>query len=336
MGSKNLSKPRVILLGDAKALESAYPESLLGEIQDAVEILPTVLTKENWSNHADLLASADFIFATWGVPRLDFDFLSKAPNLKAFFYAAGSVKGFVTQEFFAREIVLCNANRANAIPVAEFAVSAIILSLKQFWQHAAHTRRLHEWKRLSVRGAYRATVGLVSLGAVGRLTAEKLRSYELDVQAYDPFATQESAGALGVRLVSLDEIFSGSDVVSLHAPWLPETENMIDGRLLRMMRSGATLLNTSRGAIIREMELYDVLRERPDLTAVLDVTYPEPPRPDSPLYDLQNVVLTPHISGSMGGEISRMGRWMIDELLRYLNGEPLQHVLTEQMLATAA
>jgi phosphoglycerate dehydrogenase-like enzyme len=187
-----------------------------------------------------------------------------------------------------------------------------------------------------VPGAYRSVVGLVSLGAVGRITAEKLRNFELDVLAYDPFATPDQAAALGVRLVSLEEIFSQSDVVSLHTPWLPETENMINGRLLRMMKSGATLLNTSRGAVINEGDLCQVLRERSDLTAVLDVTHPEPPEAEGALFALDNVFMTPHISGSMGGEVTRMGRWMVDELIRHRNGEPLRYAVTEQMLATAA
>ena len=141
---------------------------------------------------------------------------------------------------------------------------------------------------------------------------------------------------MGVRLVSLEEIFLKSDVVSLHTPWLPETENMINARLLRLLPPGATLINTSRGAVVNEKDLCEVLRERADVTAVLDVTHPEPPAQDSPLYELDNVVLTPHISGSMESEVARMGHWMADELKRCLRGEPLQYQITRAMLATAA
>lgn len=336
MSDKNASKPRVVLMGGSEVIDIAFPKDMLAGISHRVEVLDPPLTGENWRDHPDVLSRADFIFSTWGMPVMDHEFLLKAPALQAVFYAAGTVKGFVTPESFDRGIRVSNANQANAIPVAEYAVSAIILSLKRFWQHALQNHRAHSWVRLDVPGAYRAIVGLVSLGAVGRITAKKLASFELEVIAYDPFATEVQAAELGVKLVSLEEIFRRSDVVSLHAPWLPETENMVDGRILRLMKNGATLLNTSRGAVINEGEMCEVLRERPDLTAVLDVTHPEPPLPDSPLYQLDNVFLTPHISGSMGGEISRMGRWMVDELERFLDGQPLSYEITREQLSTAA
>src|SRR5690606_8819626 len=114
-----------------------------------------------------------------------------------------------------------------------------------------------------------------------------------------------------------------SDVVSLHSPWLPETVGMITGDHFRQMKPYASFINTARGAIIREAEMIAVLQDRPDLTALLDVTYPEPPAPGSPLYTLPNVVLTPHIAGSMDMECRRMGRYMVDELQRFLHDEPL-------------
>jgi phosphoglycerate dehydrogenase-like enzyme len=151
-----------------------------------------------------------------------------------------------------------------------------------------------------------------------------------------PFATPAAAASLGVTLVSLEELFAKSHVVSIHTPWLPETEKMINGPLIRSMPQGATLINTSRGAVIDESDLCTVLAERSDITAILDVTHPEPPLPDSPLRTLENVVLTPHIAGSIGGEIARMGYWMKDELDLYLAGKALQHGVSEDMLARMA
>jgi phosphoglycerate dehydrogenase-like enzyme len=166
--------------------------------------------------------------------------------------------------------------------------------------------------------------------------AGHLAKHEINILAYDPYATPAAAAALGVTLVSLQELFAKSHVVSLHTPWLPETEKMINGPLLRSMPEGATLINTSRGAVIDETDLCQVLAERQDITAILDVTHPEPPLPDSPLRTLENVVLTPHIAGSVGGEIARMGYWMNDELDLYLAGKPLQHGVSEDMLARMA
>ncbi len=136
---------------------------------------------------------------------------------------------------------------------------------------------------------------------------------------------------MGVELVSLDEACARADVVSLHTPWLKETEKMITGAHFRAMKQGATFLNTARGAVVDEPAMVEVLTERPDLFAVLDVTHPEPPAPDSPLYTLPNVILTPHIAGSMHNECRRMGQYAVDECRRYLAGEPLRWQVTREL-----
>ena len=150
--------------------------------------------------------------------------------------------------------------------------------------------------------------------------------------AYDPYVTSEEARVLGVDLMSLEDLYASWEVVSLHAPLLPETEGMILGSHLASMKRNAALINTSRGAVVREAEMVEVLEERPDLWAVLDVTNPEPPEPNSRLYDLPNVVLTPHIAGSQGNECRCMGRLVVDELRRYVAGLPLEHEITRAAL----
>ena len=129
---------------------------------------------------------------------------------------------------------------------------------------------------------------------------------------------------MNVELVSLEELFRRADVVSVHTPWLPETEGLIRGAHIASMKQGATFINTARGAVVRERELLEVLAARPDLQAVLDVAIEEPPAADSQMYTLPNVLLTPHIAGSTGAECRRMGRYMAEELVRYAAGEPLR------------
>jgi phosphoglycerate dehydrogenase-like enzyme len=111
---------------------------------------------------------------------------------------------------------------------------------------------------------------------------------------------------------------------------------MILGSHLASMKRNATLINTSRGAVVREAEVVEVLEERHNLWAVLDVTHPEPPEPNSRLYDLPNVVLTLHIAGSQGSECRRMGRLVVDDLRRYVAGEPLEHEITRERAALMA
>jgi len=280
----------------------------------------------------------DILLSGWGAPKLNHRFLELAPNLQAVFYGAGAVGHMLTEASSERQLVVTTANAMNAIPVAEFSVAHILLGLKRAWQQATETkkRRAFMLPQLPVAGAYKSTVGLVSLSTIGRLVRQRLESFDVQVVAYDPTIGGEEAQALGVEMASLEEVFTSSDVVSLHAPLIPETVGMITGSHLASMKEGATFINTARGPIVREKEMIAVLRARPDLTAILDVTDPEPPLPNCPLFDLPNAVLTPHIAGSLDGECARMGRWMADEVQRYLSGKPLLgRISPEQAPATS-
>jgi len=192
-----------------------------------------------------------------------------------------------------------------------------------------HRSRTFPKMRGSVAGTYGSTVGLVSLGAIGRGVIERLRLIlpDVSVLAHDPYLSAAEIEQRGATPVTLDEVFRQSDVVSLHTPWLPETERMIEGKHIASMKPFATMINTARGAIIAQDELIATLSARPDLTAMLDVTYPEPPEPDSALYTLPNVFLTPHIAGSIESECRRMGRYMVEELRRYCQGEALLYAI---------
>ena len=226
---------------------------------------------------------------------------------------------------------------ANGVPVAEFTVATIILSLKRYWQQAANIRAKRDYSgKVNVPGAFGTTVGLCSLGVIGRMVRERLRMLDVKVIAYDPYVTQAEADKLDVRMVSLDDLFRQADVVSLHTPWLKATEGLVTGQHFASMKSGATFINTSRGAVVREAEMISMLQQRPDLWAILDVTWPEPPATDSPLYTLPNVMLTPHIAGSMDAECRRMAQYMIGEVRRYLAGQPLQYEITREKAAIMA
>jgi phosphoglycerate dehydrogenase-like enzyme len=278
-----------------------------------------------------VLADAEVIFSGWGGPVMDEEFVRAAKKLKAVFYAAGSIRGVVSEAFWGRGIEITSAYAANAIPVAEYALAQILLCLKHGWHLALAMKVDRRWPpSRNVPGAYGSTVGIISLGMAGSRVAELLRSFEVKVLAYDPFVAQEKARSLNVEMCPLEEVFLRSDVVTLHTPWLKETEGMITGRHFASMRSGATFINTARGAVVREQEMIQVLKERPDLFAVLDVTWPEPPESDSALYSLPNVILTPHIAGAMGPECRRLGRYMVEELQRYVAGRPLRWAITRE------
>lgn len=326
---------------DTYAFEKIYPAAVRTEIEKLVDIYAPQQTRESISRNLPLLHDADVIFSGWGGAVMDGSFLTAAPHLKAVFYGAGSIKGIVTDDFWERNILITSSYAANAVPVSEYALSQILFTLKSGWQFAQtikehgsfpQNKELHS----GVIGAFDSTVGIISLGVIGRRLCELLRPFDLKIIAYDPYVSKEDAAELNVELCSLEEIFIRADVVSLHAPWLKETEGMITGKHFASMKRKASFINTSRGAIVRENEMIEVLQTRTDLQVVLDVTYPEPPKPGSPLYTLPNVVLTPHIAGAVNNECARMGIYVVDELKRFINGEPQQWGISRERAAIMA
>lgn len=332
------NKPRGLFVLDEWAYDQIYGDELGTAIGERLDLVTPPMTHAELTQRLDMLHDVEIIMGGWGMGVMNEEFLAAAPKLRAVFHGAGSIKGVVSDAFWERDIKIVSAYVMNAVPVAEFTIASIFFSLKHGWKYALGMQREGKYLRKTgvMPGAFRTTVGIISLGAIGRRVVELLKAFDLRVIAYDPFFSAEAAKALGVELVSLDEIFVRSHVVSLHAPWLPETEGLITGAHFASMREGATFLNTARGIIVREKEMIEVLRVRPDLTAVLDVTKPEPPAADSPLLTLPNVVLTPHIAGAMDEECRRMGYFLVDELDCYLKGEASKWRLTREQMAWMA
>ena len=333
-------KPKGLYLLGESAFARIYGPETRREIEAQVEMAAPPQTAESIAQDPAALADVALIFSGWGMARVDDALLDAAPNLKAIFYAAGTVRYFVTDALWERGVRLTSGYGANAEFVAPYTLAQIILSLKRVWHFANKTRRERGYDpsaKEPLPGLYTSVVGLISLGQIGSRVARLLQqTLPARVLAYDPCVTPAAAAALGVEPVGLDELFRRCDVVSLHTPWLPQTVGLITGELLASMKSNATFINTARGAIVNEPEMSAVLQQRPDLFALLDVTYPEPPAADSPLYSLPNVLLTPHIAGAHNTECLRMGRLMTAELSRYLAGERMEYEITRDMLPLLA
>ncbi|MBX3014363.1 MAG: hydroxyacid dehydrogenase [Caldilineaceae bacterium] len=328
---------KALFLLNADAYSKIYGPAQQAALSALVALYAPPQTAQSVAADPTILHEAELLFSGWGMPRMDEAFLAHTPKLKAVFYGAGSIKACTTDAFWARKIPITSSYAANAVPVAEFTLAQILLCLKKSWQYAFALKHDRAYgARFTVPGGYGSTVGLISLGMIGRLVCRHLQRFDVQVLAYDPFVTAADAAELGVTLCPLTEIFQRADVVSLHTPWLPETVGMITGAHFAAMKEGATFINTARGAVVREPELIAVLQQRPDLLAVLDVTYPEPPVPGSPLYTLPNVVLTPHIAGSLDAECQRMGQIVVDEVRRFLTGEPLQWAISQAQAAVMA
>ncbi|MFJ9578745.1 hydroxyacid dehydrogenase [Streptomyces sp. NPDC101191] len=271
---------------------------------------------------AAALAEAELLLTCWGATPLTPEVLDRAPRLRAVVHAAGSVKHHITDACWARGIQVTSAAAANALPVAEYTLAAILLAGKRVLRSArqyAELRTDQAWIAESASwGNYRRTVGIVGASRIGRRVLDLLRPFDLQVLLHDPYVT---AAPPGVELVGLDELCARSTIVSVHAPQLPATYRMIGASQLAAMPDGATLINTARGSLVDEDALLPHLRSG-RLHAILDVTDPELPPPDSPLYELPNVLLTPHVAGSLGNELHRMADQALEEVARYARGEP--------------
>jgi phosphoglycerate dehydrogenase-like enzyme len=309
--------PRFFTDGDLRRLHEAAEVRIVGPERAAV--LPQ-------------LADVDILLGSWGMLRLDAELLTAAPLLRAVCYAAGTVKGFVTPESYARGVLITTAMHANAVPVAEVTLALITLANKNWFTAQALMRQPGKHEIAHV-GNFGTTVGLIGYGAIARLVLTKLLAMELNVLVYDPHVRELPAGA--ERVDDLVELARRCDVLSLHAPDIPATHGMCDAAFFAAMRDGATFINTARGRLVDEAAMLVEL-ERGRIYAHLDVTHPEPPVADSPLYRLPNVWLTPHLAGSSSGEIRRMGRLAIEECLSVIGGQAPRFPVPHSMLATMA
>jgi phosphoglycerate dehydrogenase-like enzyme len=286
------------------------------------------------------LAEVEVLITSWGCPPLDDTILRAAPNLRAVLHAAGSVRDHVGAAVFDRGLLVTTAAGANAEPVAQYTLGAILWAFKKVPFLAADARTFREdWRYRDGRGELSGrdrTVVLVGFSRVGRRVAALLRLLELArVLVVDPVADPAEIRAAGAEPAALSEALPQADVLSLHAPSLPETRHLIGAAELAALPPGAVLVNTARGALVDTAALEHACAAD-GLHAVLDVTEPEPLPAGSPLYDLPNVVLTPHVAGSLGSETRTMSAETIGELERYAAGLPPRAPVTRQTLAVQA
>ncbi|HEX6685172.1 MAG TPA: hydroxyacid dehydrogenase [Candidatus Limnocylindrales bacterium] len=331
-------------------MTGARPRALLAMTEDTARQLftpaatarlaaLTELATAPWTGRFDPaeLSGIELLITAWGVPPLDEAVLAAAPKLGAVFHAGGTIRRFCTDACWDRGLIIVTAADANAIPVAEFTLASIIYAGKRVFaaSHGYRSRRANGWRDpglLATASNHGRTVGLIGLSRIGRRVARLLEPFDLTVIASDPFAQQDSAPA---ELVPLDELLRRSDIVSLHAPLLPQTRHMLDAQRLSLMRDGATLINTARGGLVDTAALTLELQSG-RICAILDVTDPEPLPASSPLLDLPNVQLTPHLAGSTGSELTRMGDLIVAELAAYVAGKPLRHQVVREELNRVA
>ena len=320
-------------------VDAVYSAELQSKLKSELHFLDPVKSETELEERKEELQTVDYIFSTWGMlPLTKEQILTYFPNLKSVFYAAGTVQAFA-RPFLELGISVHSAWRANGIPVAEVTVSEILLANKGFFHRRVRSRR--EWDNRDPEyrypGNYGTKVGILGAGMIGARVIELLRPFELDVYVFDPFLSDEKAEALGVKKASLEEIFENCHIVSNHLANKPETVGIIRRDLLARMGEYAVFINTGRGAQVDAAALVDEMRAHPYRMAILDVTDPEePPKEGNPLYELDNVILTPHIAGSIGYETHRLADFMYEEYRAVAQGKEPRHAVSLAMLETMA
>lgn len=316
-----------LLLGDLSRIAQVYGPDQMERLRSLVALHGEILTHTALLPELQKGLQPEVILSTWGMPRLTDEELDAMPHLKLVLYAAGDVRGFA-EPIVARGIPLVSAWRANAIPVAQFALAQILLASKGWWGNVTRYKADRHRRAVPVGpGCHDLTVALIGGGAVSRLLISLLQSFGIRILLVDPYLSDSECQALGAEKVSLEEAFSQAFIVSNHVPDNEETRGMIGAEHLRLMPQGGAFINTGRGRTLRSEEFIQVFQERPDLTALLDVTHPEPLPADSALWEMPNVHISSHIAGAIGAETRRMADLCLDELERWLKGEPLQHLV---------
>ncbi|UUU30044.1 hydroxyacid dehydrogenase [Streptomyces sp. CA-210063] len=330
---------RAMFAMTAENVPQVFPPDVLSRLRETVEIDPALIAEDFTDPRVrEVLAEVEVLVTGWGCPRIDETVLEAAPKLRAVLHSAGSVKGFVAPAVWERGIAVSTAAAANALPVAEYTLAMILLAGKDILGRRDRLRAERVspgWGFVPGIGNHGRRVGVIGASRIGRRVIELLSPFDLRVSLTDPYVDEAGAAALGVPLLPLDDLLRTSDIVTVHAPDTPETHRLLDRRALSLMPDGAVLINTARGALVDHDALIDELRAG-RLSAILDVTDPEPLPADSPLLDLPNAFVTPHLAGSQGNEVARLGLAVTEEAERLVAGRELVHVLDRAVLERTA
>jgi phosphoglycerate dehydrogenase-like enzyme len=286
-----------------------------------------------------LLDGAVACVTGWGTPPLSEELLASCSALRLVAHTAGSVRRLVPLSALEKGLRLSHAAAIIADSVAEFVISQALLCLRHLHEIDRDMKAGHDWN--AIRDLYPGrllgskTVGVVGTGRVGRAVIRLLVAFGCRVLAYDPYLTAEQAAQLAVESVDLDDLLAGSDIVTLHAPVLPETIGMIGAAQIALLREHAIFINAARSVLVDEDALLNTLQKKL-IVAALDVFNEEPLPINSPFRTLTNVVLSPHTAGHTIDTHLRQGRAMIDEVRRFLQGESLRYEITSSAYSILA
>jgi phosphoglycerate dehydrogenase-like enzyme len=305
-------------------------EQTLARIREAAPGAELIIikNKEEWEKRAeDLISKTEVVFG-----RLPFGRIRELPNLRWVqqdFAGSDWLQNF--PDIIERDFVLTNASGVHAIPIAEH-ILAMMLALARDFPHSLRKQGERQWSRRGhVVELDSATLGVIGLGKIGEKTAEKAKGLNMKILAVR--RNPERPSLYVDRIfgpAGLPELLSQSDWVVITAPLTPETKGMIGEKELRSMKKSARIINIARGSIIQESVLIKALLEGWIAGAGLDVFEKEPLPPDSPLWGMENVIITGHFAGSTPFYFNRVLEIFLENLRRYQEGEPLINVVDKQ------
>jgi len=333
MEELSMSKPKILYIPTPSHTERVFKKETFERMLDIFDVKVNG-TNNNYTSEqvAQEIGGFDGLVTGWGTPALTEAVFENADKLKIISHSAGSVKGFlketvVEKYIMPKNICVFSANGAIALNVAEMTVGMMIMVSRRLMDHALVIRNTTAWHHPDVpsNGKYLmgSTVGIVSASTVGRNVIELLKPFRTEILVYDPHLSDWDAGRLGIKKVELDELFAKSDFVSSHAPSIPQTNKMIGEKQFKLLRDGAIFINTSRGSVIDHDALLAEAQTGRILVA-LDVTTPEPLPPDSPFRKLNNVILTPHVSGAGHYGYYTIGSTALQALEDFFAKKPVQ------------
>lgn len=228
-------------------------------------------------------------------------------------------------------VVVFHTPGANNQAVADHTF-ALILNLARKIRYCDQSLREKRWEHTKIIGVeiWQKTIGIIGLGAIGRCVALRAKGFQMKIVACDPYWPAEFAAEQGIEQLSLDELLKVSDIVTIHAPLTPENRELINARTLGLMKPAAILINVARGGIVNETDLHQALKTGQIAGAGLDVFEQEPPH-DSPLLELENVVLTPHTAAFTHEAINTMSMGVAEQLIDFFHGEKPVHLVNPQV-----
>ncbi|MEN6482544.1 MAG: phosphoglycerate dehydrogenase [Anaerolineaceae bacterium] len=278
---------------------------------------------------ASMITDIDALIA--GLDDINAEVFEKANRLQVISRYGVGIEKVNLQAATAHKVIVTNTPGANAVSVAELAIGLMLACMRTICQLNTETRK-GQWPRsegISLRGK---TVGLIGIGAIGLEVADRLHPFGCRVIASDPFAKPEVANAHAVELVSLDEVNTTADVISLHSPVTPQTKEMVNKEFLAKVKRGVVIINTARGQLINESALAEALQSGQVRSAGLDVFTTEPPGANNPLFQFPQVVATPHTGAHCDDAITAMSTQAVENLLAVLNGDHPAHIVNPDVL----